>query len=430
MCSFCLAQVFISSRRILLLECSLQNYLDLYLPNKKIVKSWPPEIWQILNYMILFLLRSSPCTTASMRMWISTLAEKSWCNMASKSLPKRRGLRLDGGCDDVDVWGYRCLSFLFVSCCLGLGACLTFVAMTDFLFLFISHCSWPWQVSKVLPGKKVKLELTCFRDRTDCRGGTAGHSKLSQHHWRTEDVCDMLGSPMTSWNIEFSFILQMESLYESYSWSGPPFWPTSLYWQNQERRRGKARNNLGHPCAWWTLLWGSEGMEFMSTGAAYVDRHIVVPLTATTWSIQYLRSMLWRFKGELPFYDIASPRRNGFVEVPQLLNRWEKTGMLLLLGNWCLEHNVSRVRPWISFWKLSFSWKEPAPTMGKGEVGERVCATGFGIVGCHDRFWSCSSGTSEENYNEVADSASLIFCCVQFCFCWHFCTSFLDDWMM
>ena len=53
-------------------------------------------------------------------------------------------------------------------------------------------------------------------------------------------------------------------------------------------------------------------------------------------------------------------------------------------------------------------------TMGKGEVGERVCTTGFGIVGCHDWFWSCSSGTSEENYNEVADSAKLRFFCMQF----------------
>ena len=31
-----------------------------------------------------------------------------------------------------------------------------------------------WQVNKLPPGKQVKLELTCFRDRTDDTQGSEG----------------------------------------------------------------------------------------------------------------------------------------------------------------------------------------------------------------------------------------------------------------
>lgn len=171
---------------------------------------------------------------------------------------------------------------------------------------------------------------------------------------------------MTSWNIEFGFSFwrwndNVRAFLDVRNQKPPLNGST-----NQEWRRGKTRNNLGHPCAWWTLLWGSDGMEeYVSLKWVYFNRCCMVccPLTATR-----------HFKGQLP------PRVE-FVKVPQLLKHqclsiylwlsftlkesfelWQIKAMLFsLLGSWCLEQYVSRVRRWIC-WKPILFWKDRGST--------------------------------------------------------------------
>ena len=225
------------------------------------------------------------------------------------------------------------------------------------------HCSWPWQVSKVLPGKKVKLELTCFRDRTDCQGERQSMASCRN----TNGEPKMYGACLIrQWPPE---ILSLVFHFEDGMTMWEHFWMSeirNLPWMVQQIRSGEEGKQ---ETTWVIPVRGGPSYEavrvWRNTGEwVYFNRCCMVccPLTATR-----------HFKGQLP------PRVE-FVKVPQLLKHeclsiylwlsltlkklfelWQKKAMLfLLLGSWCLEQYVSRVRLWIC-WKPFLFWKERDP---------------------------------------------------------------------
>lgn len=164
---------------------------------------------------------------------------------------------------------------------------------------------------------------------------------------------------MTSWNIEFSSSFcrwnnNVRAFLDVRNQKPPLNFST-----NQEWRRGKTRNNLGHPCAWWTLLWGSEGME--EHGRMSLFQQVLHGLLSLD---------------SHPTFQRPTPTVE-FVKVPQLLKHqclsiylwlsltlkksfelWQKKAKLVvLLGSWCLEQYVSRVRRWIR-WKPFLFWRK------------------------------------------------------------------------